>query len=200
MAKAKAWHHSGRAGLGIVAVFLLMIVPATGCREDLHKAALKGDIATVRRLLDGGADIDAQNSDSFTPLHLAALGGHLAVVRLLIEKGASMEATTRNGMTPLHVAAYRGQADVAEFLLEKGANPNARGEDWTPLHLAAEESGDSAETVEVLLRYGGEVDARLDDGQTPLMCAAYRGNPEAVRVLLDAGADVSARTKGGGPP
>ena len=37
------------------------------------------------------------------------------------------------------------------------------------------------------------VDARDSDGSTPLHCATWKGHPELVALLLDAGADVNAR-------
>ena len=47
------------------------------------------------------------------------------------------------------------------------------------------------ETVRVLLEHGADVNARADDGATPLMLAASCGDPEIVQALLDQGADLN---------
>ena len=54
----------------------------------LHCAALGGDPQVARLLLDGGADVEACNSEGDRPLHLAAGAGNLAVLRLLLQVGA----------------------------------------------------------------------------------------------------------------
>lgn len=66
--------------------------------------------------------------------------------------------------------------------------------------LGAAEDGDAA-AVARLLAAGAGADARLAPvGETPLMRAAARGHEEAARVLLDAGADPSARRADGFTP
>ena len=54
----------------------------------LHCAALGGDPQVARLLLEGGADVEACNSEGDRPLHLAAGAGNLAVLRLLLQVGA----------------------------------------------------------------------------------------------------------------
>jgi ankyrin repeat protein len=44
------------------------------------------------------------------------------------------------------------------------------------------------------------VNARTDDGQTPLHAAAIGETPEKIIILLEAGADVNARDRSGGTP
>jgi hypothetical protein len=55
----------------------------------LHVACANGHEEVVRRLLEGGADVDVKNAEGSTPLHWACLNGHVAVVRLLMDKKAS---------------------------------------------------------------------------------------------------------------
>jgi uncharacterized protein len=80
-------------------------------------------------------------------------------------------------------------------LLRGGADPNAvksTPPGWTPLHASIEELEEdgSVEALVHLLRHGAQVDA-WDSGHdaTPLLMAIFRGQLEAVRVLLAAGAD-----------
>lgn len=80
-------------------------------------------------------------------------------------------------------------------LLSHGADANALREDapfWRPLHEAIEqlEWGGDVEALVLLLRHGAAVDGwDVDHDTTPLLMALFRNQPEAVRILLAAGAD-----------
>jgi|SRR5215471_5098375 len=54
----------------------------------------------------------------------------------------------------------------------------------------------SVESVKALLAgHPGLLDARDKDGSTPLHCAVWKGHPEMVEALINAGADVNARNE-----
>src|SRR5690242_7177920 len=91
-------------------------------------------------------------------------------------------------------------------LLEEGADPNVRKAEWPkwlPLHAAVEELeyGGSVEAVILLLRHGAHVDGLDSDRDaTPLLMAIFRRQPEAVRMLLAAGADANFEDGEGDSP
>ena len=95
----------------------------------LHQAAGDGDVAAVKRLIDGGADVNAQLKDGFAPLHVAAGAGHIGIAVALIKAGADINIKAKNGLVPLHVAAVYGQTDVAIVLAKAGADINAKEND-----------------------------------------------------------------------
>ena len=154
-------------------------------------AAMEGDIAAVRGLLAGGADVNAAQGDGMTALHWAAEHGSAELAEMLLYAGAAVEPVTRiGGYTPLHIAARTGSDAVARMLLDAGADAAAPapGTGTTPLHLAA--TAGSAPLVTALLDGGADADAREDVwGQTPLIFAASMNRTDAVRALLAAGAD-----------
>lgn len=99
-------------------------VNASG-ETPLMMAALRGDLALVRRLLERGAKI---NRDGWTPLHYAASGPSVEVVALLLDRGAAIEAPSPNGTTPLMMAARYGAIDAADLLLRRGADTRVRNQ------------------------------------------------------------------------
>ncbi|CAE6424375.1 unnamed protein product [Rhizoctonia solani] len=65
----------------------------------LHQAALKGNEAFVRMLLDMSAFLDQADHQGNTPLHYASAWGHVQVVQLLIERGCQFALRNNEGFT-----------------------------------------------------------------------------------------------------
>ena len=169
--------------------------PAAPSDSPVADAAQQGDLAAVRTLLRGGADVNAAQGDGMTALHWAALDGHVEMAKVLIYAGANLESTTRlGGYTPLHLASMHAHAGVTAVLLEGGANAHALTTTGVrPLHLAAASGRPAA--LAALLERGADVNARESfAGRTPLMFAVASNALEAVRALLEAGADPVAAT------
>ncbi|KAL3936401.1 MAG: hypothetical protein SGBAC_008278 [Bacillariaceae sp.] len=101
-----------------------------------------------------------------------------------------------HGNTPLHWAAFRNETHCVSLLLEYDADPNARAHPsgWTPLHDAA--YSNSAESIVLLISKGARVDSRANSGATPLCFAAQEDAFKAAHLLLDRGADLTARCAG----
>nr|ODN92410.1 suppressor protein SPT23 [Cryptococcus depauperatus CBS 7841] len=83
----------------------------------LHIASAMGFSRLVRRLIVGGAQIDVQDVNGFTPLAFAALCGRLTCARVLIEAGASYDRATAYGEMPLDLAKFGEHAKVEKLLL-----------------------------------------------------------------------------------
>jgi ankyrin repeat protein len=158
----------------------------------LHHAAGFGNLATMKLLLEHGADANAANKRKSTPLFWSMYDQ--AKVRLLVEYGANVNSRTVDGRTPLHQAASMADAvPVLRLLLDKGADPNAKTlTGMTPLMAAAR---GNLEGARLLIERKADVNARNAAGATALMAAAQTGRPEAVRMLLARGADPNVRTK-----
>ena len=170
-------------------------------RSLLHLVAADSfpriDMAEI--LLAKGADVNAEDSQSMTPLHLAASKGDTALVTLLLEKGANVNAQDDSGRTPLHWVALSCSTETAEVLVEKGAKVSAADEHGnTPLHEAAHQRRTKA--LEALLEKGADVNVRGELGRTPLHEAAHQRCTKALEALLEKGADVNARGELGRTP
>jgi len=188
----------------------------------LHWAARANDTQMARILLRAGAAAGAANRYGMTPLMLAGMSGSAPMIDLLLEAGADPNTALPDGQTVVMAAARTGSLAAVEELLARGADPNARegrlGE--TALMWAAAEN--HAPVILALASAGADVNARsrpsdfprysFGDGivalmmtlprgsWTPLMYAARQGAVDAVRALLDAGADPDLADPEGSTP
>lgn len=158
----------------------------------LHHAAGFGNLATMKFLLDKGADPNARNKRKSPPLFWALHDE--AKVRLLLSRGADVNLASADGRTAIYQAASMANAvPVLRLLIEKGANVNAKTiTGMTPLIAA---SRMNVEAAKVLADNKADVKAKNAAGGTALMAAAQAGRAQTVRLLLDRGAEVNARTK-----
>ena len=101
---------------------------------DVNCAALTGDIAALRRLLEQDPNLAEYNQ----PIHFAAREGHLEAVRLLLEAGADPDAEF-NGDNPATVARDRGHEEVVCLLQDvRSSRGRARPADADhPIHISA---------------------------------------------------------------
>ena len=162
----------------------------------VHSAAeFNGNPEVIQALLRAGAD--PYLDDDGTALHAAARreNGSVAAMQALIDFG--MEATVRagSGLTPLHNVRW---PQAAEFLLANGADPRLRDASGnTPLHRGFRWTSLDSETVlelvALLVNAGGNVNARNENGRTPM----HDASNSALNALLAHGADINAQDEDG---
>lgn len=184
-----------------------------GAYVDICMAALKGDEARVRALLDLDPSLANKPSEyvtyyagSGTPLKNAAMAGRMAIVKLLLEKGADPNLP-EEGIAPmghaLHSAVVYNHIEIVRLLLEHGAYPNVPIESSADSLTAALERGDKA-MIDLLCSYGaarsldllayyGDIQTAaavlkanpvLADDASALETAAGQGNEDFVRLML----------------
>ena len=190
------WQNIG----GLVLVALSLATPAIpAARTTLADAAEQRDQASVRALLQTGADVNATQVDGTTALHWAAYHDDAETVQLLVRAGAKVNAVNRYGVPPLAQACINGNAAVVKLLLEAGADVNATMKGGETVLMLAARSG-NAEAVKALLARDAKTGARERLGQTALMWAAAEGHAAVVRALIEAGADINAKVDSGFTP
>ena len=185
--------------LGSVAVTLLLtgaVHAAETVVKDtrLVQAVKSGDTTTALALLGKRADPNVGEPDGTTPLHWAVRNNDTALVDRLIKAGADVKVANRYGITAIALACESGSAPIVEKLLAAGGRANATGPyGETALHTCAHAG--NVDAAKILIARGASLDAGDSwRGQTPLMWAAAEGHPGVMRVLVEAGADVNARS------
>ncbi|WP_187146241.1 ankyrin repeat domain-containing protein [Candidatus Amoebophilus asiaticus] len=178
-------------------------IDANEATEALFKAIDLRDEASVAALLAKGANVNAVDHESETPLHLAVINGTKKIVETLVSKGADVNARDNYGNTPLHFAVGavgRGNKELIEVLVAKGANINAENNDGdTPLYQAIV-IGNQA-VIEVLLAAEAlSVNATDDIGNTPLHYAALVGSKITIEKLVAKEANVNVKNNDGDTP
>lgn len=166
----------------------------------LMGAIIGGDLATVRLLLDHGADINTRNSDGFTATHNAAGWGHKRILKLIVSrtKDKDVNAKDKRGRTPIQLAAsrfygklQRDQSDCIRYLAKRGADlENHSAGFWndTPL-LSAAALGNIQEVV-TLLDLGANQEAKQSQGKSASWLAIDWGRQSCLELLVKRGADL----------
>jgi ankyrin repeat protein len=198
---------------------------ANGCPVDLANAegltalqvaVLKKRTANVRMLLAHQPNIKVRDPDGYTVLHYliaradaaAATAENLdaflagaqeletqqdEIAGMLIEAGADLNARAADGTTPLDLAMEEGAFAMADLLRSK----QAQGRPSSSEIFQATRLGYMDRLKKLLAADRGLADFRDELGRTPVVYAADYGSLDAVKVLLEARADINAaNTKG----
>lgn len=114
----------------------------------------------------------------------------------LLAQGASGESSFW-AIESFFRAAARNNIEELKKFLANGGDVNLRrlglGNGLTALHIASEHGLGHAQAITVLLDAGANIDLRAENGLTALMCAANRRCPDAVRLLVQRGANLTMR-------
>ena len=108
----------------IIAALMGLMFGAVAAECPLCKAASKGNLAEVKRLITAGADLNALDSYGATALHRAAIKNRPKIAKMLLAAGADVDVNSSRGHTALHWATQSGNAEVVKVLLDAGANPD----------------------------------------------------------------------------
>lgn len=185
-----------------------------GGNTAFHQAAMAGStVGHLEKLAQSGIDVNRPNAAGRLPLHTLCSVGYYDVelpvylvdqARWLIQRTKNVDAPDVDGIRPLHLAAMMSEYLVKE-LLAAGADPSGiTAEGLTPLHLAsrARQSNIVGMLIAVLTKSDNTVviDARDQDGRSPLHHACRSGRYETVSLLLAAGVDPTVQDKHGLTP
>lgn len=171
-------------------------------QSPLAVAALRGDIISVRMLLERGSSVSLP-VDKIPVMAAASSGGNLEVVRLLLENGAPIDTPGNRRRTALEVAVNKGNFELVRLLLAAGAyvdvpwpreDPSS-SERPSPPSTALQKAivlGDMR-IVQILLEYKADVNAVTGPRRASvLQIAVLRNDLQIFSALLHAGARINS--------
>ena len=175
---------------------------AVSVNRGLLKAVREGNLATVKLLIENGADSNLTDGHGMPLANLAKEGNHNEVLLFLLENGADVDITSTSGEEILHFAVYNkpdsalvqkvflraareNNLDLMRRITARGASVNTtiRG-GLTPLCLAV--GFGRLEMAQFLIERGADVNPPVAD--PPLYLAVLSKNCELVKLLIERGA------------
>ncbi|XP_076596975.1 ankyrin repeat and SAM domain-containing protein 1A isoform X4 [Chaetodon auriga] len=192
-----------------------------GKEQELLEAARTGNLAAVEKLLSGkrqsagtgsgsygtggsgnsgghgasshplssllsiwrGPNVNCVDSTGYSPLHHAALNGHSEVVEALLRNEALTNIADNKGCYPLHLAAWKGDEHIVKLLIHQGPSHPKLNEQSSVDHKEFKRCGP----------FDPYINAKNNDNETPLHCAAQYGHSRVVRLLLEELTDPTMR-------
>jgi len=136
--------------------YLLLLFSSIKCSKHL-----------AQELINRGADVNAKNKESFTPLHFSTIKGKTKITKFLLKHGANPHAQSgEDEFNPMHCAAAKGNSKILQLLLDHGANIDVviNIGQLTPLHFAAFYRHEEA--VRLLVQQGANIQAPSMSGMT----------------------------------
>ena len=169
-------------------------ISKAGAFDDFFKAIVFDQVPVVGNLIYRGMDPNTPTEKGEPALVFAVRSGAPKTVAYLLKQpGIQIDATNMADETALMLAANANDLASANLLIEAGASVNRPK--WTPLHYAA--SKGYTGMMRLLIENDAYIDAESPNGTTPLMMAAYYASPNAVKLVLEEGADPLLRNQDG---
>uniref|UniRef100_A0A672RNP4 Ankyrin repeat and sterile alpha motif domain containing 1A n=1 Tax=Sinocyclocheilus grahami TaxID=75366 RepID=A0A672RNP4_SINGR len=130
-----------------------------------------------------GPNVNCVDSTGYTPLHHAALNGHSEVVEVLLRNEALTNIADNKGCYPLHLAAWKGDQRIVKLLIRQGPSHPKLNEQSALDHTEFKRCGP----------FDPYINAKNNDNETPLHCAAQYGHTQVVQLLLEELTDPTMR-------
>ena len=168
-------------------------------------AAARGDVAELRTLLEGGAEVDVRDGQGRTPLHVAAFAGQHAAMRELVARGANPNALEHDRYDIATIAAVANDRATLEVALALGCSASSVTSRYDGTALIAAAHLGHAEVVRMLIRAGAPLDLVNNLGWTALIESIVLGDggprhTDTLKALVDAGANVNLADGSGRTP
>ncbi|GFO46756.1 protein phosphatase 1 regulatory subunit 16a, partial [Plakobranchus ocellatus] len=194
----------------------------------LHQCCIDDNEAMLKLLLEYGANVNACDSEMWTPLHAAATCGHVTLCKHLIDRGAHLLAVNADGNMPYDICEDEVTLDYIETEMARNGITQEQIDDTrltterqmlsdlkdlasgggdleirdhqgaSMLHIAA--ANGYIDVADFLLDHHVSVDSRDNESWQPIHAASYWGQLDILELLVQNGADLDSKTKNGETP
>src|SRR3954451_13428095 len=177
---------------------------ANETEREMIASAERGELVVVKKLLAGGARIDARDQRGRSALMAATHRNRIEIARFLIQEGSDVNAKDFIQDSPYLYAAAEGRIEILKATLAAGADlKDTNRYRGTGLIPAAHHG--HVEAVKILLATAIDKDHVNNLGWTALLEAVILGDggaahTEIVRLLVEAGASVGIADRDGITP
>jgi ankyrin repeat protein len=171
----------------------------------LHAAAAAGDIASIERLVDAGANREAVDGRQRTPLHVAVYQKQHEAARTLLRLGANPNALEIDRYDAITIAAVANDVPMLRIALDGGGDASAITSRYDGTALIAAAHLGHTEVVRMLIAAGSPLDHVNNLGWTALIESIVlgdggRNHTDALTALVRAGANVNIPDRQGVTP
>lgn len=141
----------------------------------------------------------ASERNGQSPLHLAVEDGDIEQLSFLLKSELkNIDVTDFVGHTSLHLASSLGNVDIVKALLIAGANPNAATWlDRRPLHVVLSTVPLSFDIVEILIKFGADVNVQDANGESPSHLSVKSNSWKSLEKLISGGAKLYIQNHNG---
>ncbi len=172
---------------------VLTILPH-GRWTPLMYAARQGSLEAARVLVDAGAELNALDPDRSTPAIIATINGHYDVAAMLLDRGADANIADASGMAVLYAAVDMDMPAEIYGRPNRKSTSTVSALELMKVALAHKADPNAQLRSATVQRAHTPGDGLLGAGATPVMRAARTGDANAMRILLDHGADPALTT------
>jgi len=173
----------------------------------LHAAIEKGDIIAVKKLTQEGADVNKWIRKGKYGLYLSPLimsvNKDYDTFTHLVDNGARLNNIDPIGFSVLHHFDFKEEKyrEFLTFMVMNGVDLSQKSPSGKQLIHNLANSYDkrfivnNLDSIEILIDNGVDVNAIANNGSTPLHQAIVGGNFEAIKKLVELGADLTIKDK-----
>lgn len=180
----------------IIIIFSPFVHPSYAIKEifELVNAAAEGNESKVNILLKKGVNVNAATFERVTALMVASENGHTGIVKTLLRKGADPNIKDRQqGLNALMLASAGGHTEIVKLLLAYGSDVNEKDSNNQATALIGASAYGYVEIINLLIKKKADPNAKNRDGLTSISIAAINGHLGAVKVLIEAGANIDVQ-------
>ena len=204
-----------QAHLAWLLLLLALTVPASAqiapsaaelqAYQGLHAAAVKGDSATIEKLVKAGAAIDARDGQARTPLHVAAYMSKPEAALTLIRLGADANALEARQYDIVTIAAVADDVSMLKAALAGGCKATNITSPYHGTALIAAAHLGHDEVVRTLIAAKAPLDHVNNLGWTAVIESIVLGDGgkrhiATLKALVDAKANINLADRSGDTP